>query len=282
MAVVYHIPEHEKVGATTNFERRMKQQGLEPKDEYIKFSGTVEECSLVEEELRKFYKYPPDATETFIETLNKKKYMSPKRRPEDCRINTTSANVGWNKKPYANSRAELLEDLQRVLETYGNFTLGTKMGEFVFTDQEQLVELSDNAQKSHKGGDFFWNHTQLKNSYEIISEKTVENGEFSEDNTIKEFELIREWAADKGIYAKGDPKTQLVKLIEEQGEFAKALLNNDQPEIIDALGDMLVVLINLSELSGYKLEYCLAEAYAVISKRTGKMIGGTFVKSESL
>ena len=55
---------------------------------------------------------------------------------------------------------------------------------------------------------------------------------------------------------------------------------DDKPEIIDGLGDILVVLINLSHLCGYRLEDCLAEAYAVISKRTGKMQNGTFVKDE--
>ena len=45
---------------------------------------------------------------------------------------------------------------------------------------------------------------------------------------------------------------------------------------------MLVVLINLAELSGYRLEDCLELAYDVISKRSGKMVNGTFVKTESL
>ena len=32
------------------------------------------------------------------------------------------------------------------------------------------------------------------------------------------FELIRVWAYERGLYKSGDPKTQLVKLIEEAGE----------------------------------------------------------------
>ena len=96
--------------------------------------------------------------------------------------------------------------------------------------------------------------------------------------TIHEFEQIREWASARGLYAKGDPKTQMVKLVEEVGETAKAILKNDEPEIRDGLGDILVVLINLSHLAGYRLEDCLKEAYDVIKHRTGSMKGGTYVK----
>ena len=97
---------------------------------------------------------------------------------------------------------------------------------------------------------------------------------------IKEFEQIRQWAIERNLYEKGDSKTQTLKLMEEVGETARAILKSDEPEVKDGLGDILVVLINLSHLCGYKLEDCLAEAYTVISKRKGKMINGTFVKEE--
>ena len=93
-----------------------------------------------------------------------------------------------------------------------------------------------------------------------------------------EFELIRKWASEKGIYNSGDPKTQYVKLQEEAGELAKAILKDDQDEIIDALGDCVVVLVNLAELCGYKLENCINSAYDEIKNRTGKMENGTFKK----
>lgn len=93
-----------------------------------------------------------------------------------------------------------------------------------------------------------------------------------------EFDPIRNWASEKGIYKKGDPKTQYLKLMEEAGELAKALLTNDEPEIIDALGDCTVVLVNLAKLAGYNLEDCINTAYDVIKGRKGKMENGTFVK----
>jgi len=92
------------------------------------------------------------------------------------------------------------------------------------------------------------------------------------------FDLIREWAMDRGLYEKGNTHTQYVKLQEEAGELAKALLQNDYDEVNDAIGDMVVVLTNLAHLHGTEIEYCIDDAYKVISKRTGKMINGTFVK----
>lgn len=95
-----------------------------------------------------------------------------------------------------------------------------------------------------------------------------------------EFESIRKWAFDKGIYAHGDPKTQYIKLQEEAGELAKSILKNDDEEFIDAIGDCVVVLTNLAALKGYTIEECINSAYQVIAKRTGKMQNGTFVKNQ--
>jgi hypothetical protein len=63
-------------------------------------------------------------------------------------------------------------------------------------------------------------------------------------------------------------------------EIAKALLNDDKEEIIDAIGDCVVVLTNLSKLAGYNIEDCIYSAYSVIRKRTGKMENGTFIKDK--
>jgi NTP pyrophosphatase (non-canonical NTP hydrolase) len=95
-----------------------------------------------------------------------------------------------------------------------------------------------------------------------------------------EFEPIRQWAKEKGIYEKGDPKTQFVKLTEEMGELAQSILKNNPEEFMDAIGDCVVVLTNLAELNDVKIEDCINGSYNVIAKRTGKMINGTFVKDE--
>ncbi len=93
-----------------------------------------------------------------------------------------------------------------------------------------------------------------------------------------EFDSIRQWASERGIYEKGDPKTQYLKLIEETGELAKAILKNDEVEFVDAVGDIVVVLTNLSKLKGYNIEDCINSAYEVIANRKGQMKNGTFCK----
>jgi NTP pyrophosphatase (non-canonical NTP hydrolase) len=80
------------------------------------------------------------------------------------------------------------------------------------------------------------------------------------------------------LYDKGDTKTQFLKLMEEAGELGRAILKEDKPEFVDAVGDMVVVLTNLAHLGGTSIEECVNSAYNVISKRTGKMVNGTFVK----
>ena len=95
---------------------------------------------------------------------------------------------------------------------------------------------------------------------------------------ITTFDKIRDWAKERGLYDKGDTKTQFLKLMEEAGELGRAILKDDQAEFVDAIGDMVVVLTNLAHLGGTSIEACVDSAYNVISKRTGKMVNGTFVK----
>ena len=93
-----------------------------------------------------------------------------------------------------------------------------------------------------------------------------------------EFQSIRDWAEERGIYQKGDAKTQYIKLMEEAGELAKAILKSDEEEFVDAIGDCVVVLVNLAKLKGYNIEDCINSAYDVIAKRKGTMVNGTFQK----
>lgn len=107
---------------------------------------------------------------------------------------------------------------------------------------------------------------------------------------------VIEWAEEKGILEKATPLSQSEKTFEEFKELVEALeyqedgrveyynhkgkLVNTEEEVKDALGDILVTLIIQSEMQGLKLEDCLESAYNVISKRTGKMVNGVFVKDE--
>lgn len=91
-------------------------------------------------------------------------------------------------------------------------------------------------------------------------------------------ENVIKWARDKGILDKSAPLKQHVKTVEEVNEILEAILNNNKEDLADAIGDSLVTLIIQAELNGLDVEDCLEKAYNVISKRTGKMINGIFVK----
>ena len=94
---------------------------------------------------------------------------------------------------------------------------------------------------------------------------------------------IRQWGEDRNIIgpnAKATVKTQFEKLREEFTELEDAIADNNQHELIDAVGDCTVVLIILAELAGTSFETCLQAAYDEIKDRQGKMVNGTFEKSE--
>lgn len=93
--------------------------------------------------------------------------------------------------------------------------------------------------------------------------------------------LVRQWGTDRNIIgpnAKATVHTQFEKLREEFMELENALTREDQHELIDAVGDMTVVLILLAELAGVRFETCLTAAYEEIRDRKGSMIDGTYVK----
>ncbi len=93
-----------------------------------------------------------------------------------------------------------------------------------------------------------------------------------------QFDLIREWASKRELYENGEPKTQALKLVEEVGETCRAILKQDHKEIVDGIGDCVVVLTNLAELIDTPIETCIDMAYNEIKGRKGKMENGTYVK----
>nr|DAN48966.1 MAG TPA: NTP-PPase-like protein [Caudoviricetes sp.] len=63
--------------------------------------------------------------------------------------------------------------------------------------------------------------------------------------TIQELvPLIQEWAKERKIYEELTPFDELLKTHEEVGELIKACYENDKLAIKDAIGDVLVTLIN--------------------------------------
>jgi NTP pyrophosphatase (non-canonical NTP hydrolase) len=89
---------------------------------------------------------------------------------------------------------------------------------------------------------------------------------------------VEEWAEAKGILAHATTLRQAEKTLEETNELICAILNEDKAEIKDAIGDIIVTIIIQAKMQGLTIEECLQSAYDVISKRTGKMMNGQFIK----
>ncbi len=89
---------------------------------------------------------------------------------------------------------------------------------------------------------------------------------------------ILEWADPKGLLNPELAPQQFMKLSEEVGELANAILKGNKIEQIDALGDIKVVITILAEQLGFDIDECEEIAYQEIKNRTGKTINGTFIK----
>ena len=247
---IYHIP-GKKIGVTRNLNKRVtEQQGYAPEEYEVLFtSDDIDFISNKEIELQKSYGYKRDRT------LYKNLFKS------NMKINPTEQTSTFPV-PLNKLKGNLSDNLGLEWET----------PEFKFKLQKEHIPwIMQNAKTS-----------MYNNNRSYIYNKAFYEAFFNPVHNPNEipdrFDLIRFWAKDKGIYTKGNSTTQYVKLMEEAGELAKALLNNDRAEIVDAIGDIAVVLTNLAELEGLKIEDCIDTAYNVIARRKGKMINGTFVK----
>jgi NTP pyrophosphatase (non-canonical NTP hydrolase) len=95
---------------------------------------------------------------------------------------------------------------------------------------------------------------------------------------------IIDWAEIRGLLYGPDiqPEKQMLKLVEEVGETARALAYGDENGLKDGIGDCAVCLIVLAEQSGFTFEECMEAAYNEISGRTGRLENGLWKKQEDL
>ena len=103
---------------------------------------------------------------------------------------------------------------------------------------------------------------------------------------MKDFEDLESkvigWSLARGIIPNSTSTAQLLKAVSEMGELADAEAKQDRDAKIDAVGDVLVCLINYCALSSLDIVACLDAAYEQIKDRRGTMLpGGVFVKEEA-
>ncbi|WP_150284146.1 MazG-like family protein [Rummeliibacillus sp. TYF-LIM-RU47] len=92
---------------------------------------------------------------------------------------------------------------------------------------------------------------------------------------------IRKWAIDRELES-ADPYKQMLKLGEEFGELCQGMAKSRMDEVIDAIGDMYVVLTILSMQLDVDIQFCVQKAYNEIANRKGRMVNGVFVKEADL
>jgi len=265
MYYLYHIP-GKKIGVTRDLNTRVTLiQGYKPSEyEVLDQSDDIDYISDKEIELQKSYGYK----------IDRKKY---KNVVNKMKINVTEQTSTFAC-PLNKLKGHLMDNIGMEWETsHGTFHLDMQTIQWIMKNAKVSMYNDNRSYIYNKAFAEFLEKVKLHNKpLNTIGGLTVPDY----NKTVMMFNKIRTWAETRGLYDKGDPMVQYVKLQEEAGELAKALLKDDQPEVIDAIGDMVVVLTNLAHQRGVYIEECIQSAYEVINKRTGKMINGTFVKDE--
>ena len=298
---LYHIP-GKKVGVTRDLEKRViEQQGYDYHEfEVLLESEDIDFISNMEIAYQLKHGYRVDET-----PYNKLKFN---KEENNMNINVTEATTTFPC-PTNKLKGQLMDNKGMTWETeHGTFTINNYSIDWImrnvqtskynaercyvynkafarFYDNHQSHDvLGDNLQDAHmkdqydgktKTGALSPTGPQETKKKDCGCKKTKRPENKEEWNM---FDYIREWAEARGLYKNGDPKTQALKLTEEVGETCRALLKEDGPEVIDGIGDCVVVLTNLAELQGVSIEECIDKAYNEIKNRKGKMVNGTYKK----
>ena len=285
---LYHIP-GKKIGVTRDLKERVeRQQGYEP-GEYGVLTQTddIDLISRLELKLQEAYGYRVDKvpynklkfnnnnmninitemTTTFPCPVNKlkgqlmdNKGMSWETEHGNCVI--TDKSIGW-----------IIDNVKTSQYTQDRCYIYNKAFARWFDNNNAYNHMFDNAKQM--------NEVEQKRNGTLtgaLAPTGIRQKKCKPECEVNQFELIREWAKERGLYDKGDSKTQTLKLMEEAGEICRAVLKNDREAIIDGIGDCVVVLTNLAELNNMSIEECIRYAYDEIKDRTGKMDNGTFKK----
>ena len=244
MYYIYHIP-GKKIGVTRDLNKRVTAiQGYTQNEyEILDASTDIDYISDKELKLQKHFGYKVDR-------------QSYKNLVKRMKINITEQTTTFPV-PLDKLSENLFNNIGLKWETsFGEFEINAQSLQWILSNAK--VSMYD------KERSYIYN----KAFYENINKKP---------SSIS-FSDIRDWANERNIIEKGDAKTQLIKLYEETGELSEALLKNNKEDIIDAIGDCVIVLTNLAEMAGTSIEDCILSAYNEVSTRTGRMINGTFVK----
>jgi len=299
---IYHIL-GKKIGVTTNLKSRVEdQQGYEPGEYEILGKYTdIERAAERELYYQRIHGYPVDIVPYDKLNCNKNKL--------NMKINVTEQTSTFPC-PANKLKGRLMDNIGMTWDTqHGTFKITLESIRWImlniktsmYNDQRSYVynKAFSRFYDNHNAYDLLGGNLEdahMKDQYngktlagglspERVPECCDENNpctcepQFSRRPKQKtQFDLIREWADERGLYENGDTKTQALKLVEEVGETCRAILKEDFEEVVDGIGDCVVVLVNLAELQGVSIEACIEAAYEEIKGRKGKMVNGTYKK----
>jgi NTP pyrophosphatase (non-canonical NTP hydrolase) len=274
---LYHIP-GKKIGVTRDLKERVeRQQGYEPHEYGVLFSTKdIDLISRMEIKLQQGFGYKVDEI-----PYNKLKFNN-----NNMNINITEMTTTFPC-PINKLKGQLMDNKGMRWETeYGECVLTSMSIEWIMQNVKTSQYTKDRCYIYNKAFSRWFDNNDPYPVSDLYNGKTLTGGLFPtgvrqekcKPECNDRFDLIREWAKERGLYDKGDSKTQTLKLIEEAGEICRAVLKDDREQIIDGIGDCVVVLTNLAELAGTDIETCIDVAYNEIKNRTGKMDNGTFKK----
>jgi NTP pyrophosphatase (non-canonical NTP hydrolase) len=273
---IYHIP-GKKIGVTTNLKNRVEdQQGYGP-GEYEILGRYTSIRAAADRELyyQRIHGYPVDIVPYDKLNCNKNKL--------NMKLNTTEQTTTFPC-PANKLKGRLMDNIgMRWMTEHGEFSITPITIKWIMNNIKTSMFNDQRSYVYNKAFARFYDNNDAHYPQNGVAEEEEDCGctDTVNPNPIEEwniFDYIREWADERGLYDNGDAKTQALKLTEEVGETCRAILKQDHDEIVDGIGDCVVVLTNLAHLNGVSIEDCIEAAYEEIKDRTGKMENGTYKK----
>ena len=268
---LYHIP-GKKIGVTRDLEKRViEQQGYDYHEfEILIESEDIDFISNMEIAYQIKYDYRVDEIP----------YNELKFNNKEMKINVTEQTTTFPC-PVNKLKGQLMDNLGMNWKTdHGNLRITPASIDWIMSNVKESMYNEKRSYVYNKAFARFYDNYDQYSGNTIAGALSPDCGADERQRVLSltQFDLIREWANDRGLYDGGDPKTQALKLVEEVGETCRAILKEDANEMIDGIGDCVVVLTNLAELIGTPIEDCIDRAYNEIKGRKGKMANGTYVK----
>ena len=206
MYYLYHIP-GKKVGVTTNLEERVhKQQGYYPGEyEVIEQSEDINFISEGERIMQRFYKYRVDDVLYSELKFNKNNNMKMK-------INVTEQTTTFPY-PVNKLKGHLVDNLGMEWDTeFGEVLLTQRSVNWIMKNVKTSM-YNDNRSYIYNKAFARWfdnnNPHILDNAYQANKMETRTGGLSPagiQERKVSQFDLIRSWANERGLYSGGDTK----------------------------------------------------------------------------